>query len=270
VFVKLLGEEMPTQVLVLLRSLIGLVLTGAMLRGAGVSPWGTDRRRLLLRGLLGFGGLYCFFYALARLPLAEVTVLHHTNPVLTALFAAVFLRERAGGRLAVSLALSFAGVVLVARPAALLGSASVLPAGPVAVALLGAVFSAAAYTTVRRLARTEHPLVIVLWFPLVAAPASVPAVIPVFRWPVGIEWLWIAGMGVFMQVGQVFLTRGLRALPAGRAMALAYLQIVFAALWGLVVFGERPDLWTAAGAALVVGGTLVLVTDDLFRPGRRG
>ena len=254
-FVKLLGDRLPTQEVVLARSLFGLVLTLAFLRRARVSPLGQRRGLLFVRGVLGTGGLVCFFYAVMNLPLAEATVLHYLNPVLTALFAALFLKERAGRNLIVSLVLSSVGVLVLTRPAALFGGApSELPPLAVGVAILGAVFAAAAYTTVRRLSRTEDPLVIVMWFPLVAVPLVTPTVVPSFVMPQGTDWLLLLGMGVFTQVGQVGLTRGLKFLPAGRAMALSYLQIVFAAVLGILIFREVPNGWTLAGAALVLTG----------------
>lgn len=254
-FVKLLGERLPTQEVVLARSILGLVLSLALLRRARLAVFGERRGLLFVRGLLGTGGLTCFFYSVTHLPLAEATVLHYLNPILTALFAAVFLGERAGRHLLASLALGLVGVLVLARPTFLFGAVpSDLDPLAVGVALLGAGFSAAAYTTVRRLSETEDPLVIVFWFPLVAAPLVTPTVVPVFVLPAGLDWLLLLGMGVFTQVGQVALTRGLQHLPAGRAMALSYLQIVFAALLGGIVFGERPDAWTVGGAGLVLVG----------------
>ena len=107
----------------------------------------------------------------------------------------------------------------------------------------------------RELARTEHPLVIVLWFPLVAAPAALPGTLARGVWPAGVEWLLLLGVGVLAQLGQVWLTRGLALERAGRATALSYLQIAFAVLWGWLFFAELPGPWTAAGAALIAAGT---------------
>jgi drug/metabolite transporter (DMT)-like permease len=125
----------------------------------------------------------------------------------------------------------------------------------VAVALAGAIFSAGAYVTVRNLSRTEDPVVIVFYFALVATVGSVPltALDPVLPTPG--EWLALAGIGVVTQIAQVFLTKGLREERAGRAMAVAYMQIVFAALWGLIFFAEFPDLWGILGALVIILST---------------
>ena len=126
------------------------------------------------------------------------------------------------------------------------------------VALVGSMFSAAAYVTVRQLARTEHPLVIVFYFTLVSVIGSAPATFVDFVMPRGAEWVFLLLVGVAAQAGQVCLTRGLALEPAGRATAIGYLQVVFAAIWGALLFGEIPDGWVIAGATVIIGSTLVL------------
>jgi drug/metabolite transporter (DMT)-like permease len=257
--VKLAGRRLPSSEIVFARSLFSLIVSYALVRHAGLVPWGNRKPLLLLRGLAGFGGLTCFFYATTRLPLADVTVIHFTNPVFTAIFAALFLREGLSPRDLLGLAVSLAGVVLVTRPAFLFGAAAEgLDLFAAGVALLGAVFAAVAYTTVRKLGETEHPLVVVFFFPLVATPAAVPMMVRDAIWPHPVEWLVLIGVGIVTQIAQIHLTKGLHAERAGRAMSLSYVQIVFAAFWGITVFGEVPDLGTWGGAALVMAGTLLV------------
>lgn len=257
--VKVAGERLPTGEIVLARAVVTLILSWLALARRGVSPWGSELRLLILRGVLGFIALFCFYFAVTRLPLADVTVIHYTNPVFTALVAALVLGETLGRKeVALSVA-SLGGVVLVARPAFLFGGqvSGLDPAGVLA-AVAGAVFSAGAYTTVRRLGRTQDPMVIVFWFALVATVGAVPAAAPVWIMPRGWEWLVLLGVGVATQLGQVFLTWGLRLERAGRAMAVGYLQIVFAAVWGALFFAEIPDRWSVVGALVIVASTFLL------------
>jgi drug/metabolite transporter (DMT)-like permease len=72
-------------------------------------------------------------------------------------------------------------------------------------------------------------------------------------------WLVLLGVGLATHLGQVFVTWGFRLERAGRASAIGYLQIVFAAVWGWLLFKEGPDAWTWAGAGLIVASTLALV-----------
>jgi drug/metabolite transporter (DMT)-like permease len=264
-FVKRAGVRLPSAEMVLARGVVTLVLSYGLLRARGASVWGRRRGLLVLRGLAGFGGLSCFYYALTHLPMAEATVIQYTNPVLTAVGAALFLSERARWTLWVSIALSLSGVLLVTRPEALFGAggafgvdSAALDPTAVAVAMGGAVCSAIAYVTVRKLGESEDPLTIIFYFPVVAVPATLPFVLPVWVWPTPFEWLLLLGVGVSTQIAQVFLTRGLQLERAGRATAVGYLQVALAAAWGFLWFGEKPDVVTWGGTALVVVGVLML------------
>lgn len=259
VLVKVAGRTLPVMEVVLARAVITLLLSVWMLRRIDVSLRGEERGFLWLRGLLGFIALSCFYFAIVRLPLAEVTVIHYTNPIFTALAAAFFLAEGMRALELVLAVVSLAGVAVVARPAFLFGGevTGLDPLG-VAAAVAGALFSAGAYVTVRRASRSNHHLVIVFYFALVATLGAIPFAAPVWEWPTGVEWLVLLGVGVTTQLGQVFLTRGLERERAGRAMNVGYLQIVFAAVWGAVFFGEIPDLWSVAGGLVIIGSTLLL------------
>src|SRR5690606_37022932 len=121
-FVKVAGRRLPSQEVVLVRAVISLALTLAALRRAGIRPWGNSRRLLWLRGGLGFAALSCFYYSIARLPLADATVIQFTNPIFAALLAAWFLKEPVRIPEAMCVLVSMAGVLLVARPAFLFGA----------------------------------------------------------------------------------------------------------------------------------------------------
>jgi drug/metabolite transporter (DMT)-like permease len=259
VLVKLVGERLPSQEIVVARAIVSLVLSWSLLRRAGVSPWGEDRLWLWIRGGLGFAGLSCVYAAVTHLPLAEATVLQYLHPAITALLAGLFLREVITPRILIATAISLVGVVLVARPTFLFGEAAV-PLEPIWVmaAIGGATFSAAAYVVVRRLSQHEDPLVIVFYFPLVTVPLAIPTVLPNFVWPEGIDWLLLLGVGLTTQVGQVSLTRGLAILPASQGTALSYLQVVFAAIWSVMIFGEDLGGWTLVGGALVISSAFWL------------
>jgi len=256
--VKTVGQRLPVQEIVLVRALITFGLTWAYLTRRGISPWGTRRALLLLRGTLGFGALLCFFYSVVHLPLADATVIQYTNPVFASLIAALVIGERLRVRDGAYIAASLAGLLLVARPSFLFGTPQELESLAVGIALLGALLSAAAYVAVRALTKTEEPLVIVFYFAAVSVAGSIPlaAFDPV--WPTGTEWLVLVGIGLATQLGQVYLTKGLREEPAGRALAVGYLQIVFAGGWGLLFFGEVPGPLSAAGFLLIAVSTAML------------
>lgn len=244
---------------VLGRSLIVLVLAWGFLRRRGLSPWGEDRKLLLLRGVVGFISLSCFYFALIRLPLADATVIQYTNPVWTALLAALLLAEPIGKKEIVFSLASLGGVVLMARPTLLFGGAAPgLPVGPVVVGVVGAFFSGLSYVAVRRLARSDSPLVVVYWFALVSTLGSIPWVARDFNLPGPRGLALLGAVGIATYLGQILITVGLRRERAGRAMGVAYLQVVFAATWGAIILREVPDRWTFGGAAVILGCTWAL------------
>ena len=263
--VKTAGQRLSSMEVVFVRGVVTLVLSYLMLRRAGVAPWGAPERRrmLLLRGLLGSLALLCFYFAIIHLPLADATVIQYTNPVLATVLAALLLREHAGWREIVAVVAGLAGVALVARPVWLFGAAGAASAHPVnpahaLIGLVGALMSALAYVTIRQMGKAEHPLVVVFYFPLVTVPLTLPLAATQWLWPTALEWAALLGVGMSTQLAQVSMTRGLQLEPAGRATAVGYLQIVFAALWGALAFGERPSGWSVAGAAVILAGTLLV------------
>lgn len=265
--VKVAGQRLPSQEVVAARAAVSLVLSWLLLARVGVSPWGTRRGLLFFRGFSGYLALSCVFYSVSSMPLAEATVIQYLYPLFTALLATVVLGERATMRVAVAGVASLLGVVLVAKPAFLFGEIVTAPdLFDVGVAICGAFFTSIAYVGVKSLTATEHPLVIVFYFPLVTLPATFPALWHSAIMPHGHEWLVLAGVGVATQAGQVWLTRGLQLLSATSATSLAYLQVVFATMWGAIFFSEIPDGWSLVGAALVVSGAFLLAVSRVRAP----
>jgi drug/metabolite transporter (DMT)-like permease len=251
--VKLASPRLPTGEIVFARVLVTLVLSYGMLRHEGLSPWGNARSALVLRGLFGFGGLSGYYVAIAYLPLADATTIQNSAPLITAMLAWWLLDEHIGWSTAIAIAIGVAGVALIVHP-----SGAGLATIGVAFALGSVACAALAYVTVRKLTRTEHPLVIVFYFPLVALPLSLPWLVVSFVVPEPIDWLLLIAIGITTQIGQVFLTMGLAIERASRAAAIAYLQVAFAMIWQFVVFGDAPTSWTIAGASLILTSTLVI------------
>ncbi|MFZ9850173.1 MAG: DMT family transporter [Vulcanococcus sp.] len=269
VCVKAVGSRLPVAEVVLARSAVSLVLSVLMLRQAGLDPWGRRRGLLVLRGVIGTAALLCVFAALTQLPMAPATVLQYLQPTFTALLAWLLLRERVGLRVLLAALLGLLAVVLLCSPrelvgllgplaAPLLGSRGApLPLAGVLLALAGALLSACAYVSVRALGRSEHPLVIVFYFPLVGLVLTAPVVLLQPVWPSGQEALALLGVGLFTQLGQIGITKGLLGIPAARATAMSYGQVPLAALWGWWLFREPLDPDTAVAAGLVLVATLL-------------
>ncbi|MCR9246114.1 MAG: DMT family transporter [bacterium] len=272
-FVKLAGIDLPVMMLVFARGCVTLTISLLMLAHARISPFGDHTGLLILRGVFGSTALICFYAAVDNLPLAEATVIHQTSPLFTALVAAWLLRERLEGSVLVATVLCLTGVVLIAQPHQLFGEpapdgdgATALDWRFVGIGLLGSFLSAFAYTTVRRLGRSVHPLRVVLYFPIVTVLIAAPFAFRDWVWPSATGWVLLVAIGIVTQLGQLALTRGLSRAPAGRAMAVGYLQIALATIVGAIVFRAVPNGWSTAGMALIVVG--LLGNARTFRRGR--
>src|SRR6185503_7204441 len=115
-FVKIAGQRLPSQEVVAARAAVSLVLSWLLLRRERLSPWGTHRRLLVMRGLLGYLALSCVFHSVAVMPLADATVIQYLYPLFTAVLATVLLGETPTLRIGVAGVASVVGTVLVAKP----------------------------------------------------------------------------------------------------------------------------------------------------------
>src|SRR3954451_12860599 len=143
--VKVVGARVPSQEVVFVRAAVSLAVAYGLVRRARPGNWGQRKGLLVVRGLMGFAALSCFFYALIHLPLADATVIQYTNPVWTAWLGWWLLDEGLSRGEAPLSASGLVGVVLIARPPVLFGGPARLAPLAVAVGVTGALFSAAAY-----------------------------------------------------------------------------------------------------------------------------
>ncbi len=257
-FIKLVGEAVPALEIVFARSLFGFLYCWTLLRRDGRNFLGERRGLLTIRGLLGFMAFFCSIYSFVHLPLADASVMIFLYPVFVALLAAVFLGERIGVKGFLWVMVSLSGVVFVAKPSFFFARHAALDPLAVTAALCAAMISGLAIILVRVLSQTEHPLVVVI-YPVIAAMALAP-VIDGSHWvlPDAEQAVLLLAVGLSLNVGQHFMTKGFSLEPAGKLSAVMYLEVVFAGIWGLFAFSEIPDLWSLLGAGLIIGGTLGL------------
>ncbi len=255
---KYLDGRLPAAQIVLVRTLFAIVATYAFLYRKKISPLGNRQGLLVLRGLLGFGALLCLYSALPRLPLAEATLIQYMNPIFVTVLAIPILGERVGRSSLIALAIAFGGLILVAKPALLFGVGDALDPVGVGLGLTAALLSSLAYISVRKLVQTEERMVIVLYFPLVSAPLALLLVLGSYVPPTPMEWGLLGLIAIFTQLGQIFLTRGLAQEKAGRASTVGYAQVLFAAGWGALLFGDVPDVWSLIGALLILAAVVTI------------
>jgi drug/metabolite transporter (DMT)-like permease len=254
-FVKALGGRLSAFEVVWFRSGFSLPVLLALALAGRVSLLGRRRGWLTVRAVVGFGALVAYVRSLGVLPLAVAQVLQYTSPLFSALLAPLLLGERVSRRSWRALGIAFAGLCLIARPRA------GVPPSAAAIALLGAALSALAYNTVRKL-RSEHPLTIVFYLPLVSLLLASAPTAAAFIVPAGRDWLWLGGIAATSMAAQMLLTFGLHAEAIARGSAATYLNVVFAGWLGWWLWGEVPDHWVWAGSLLIMVGVVSLGRRD--------
>jgi len=207
----------------------------------------------LVRGLAGVAAVACYFYAIARLRLADAVLLNQSMPLFIPLVERAWLGERIPSRLWGVLLLGFAGLLLILRP----GSGVFEPAA--LVGLASAVLASIAQVGIRRLTRTEPVTRIVFYFGLVASVVALPPAAYWWTSPSAKTWAILLLMGIFATVGQFTLTRAYVHAPAAQVGPFLYVGPVFAGLLDWLIWGRLPDALFVAGAVVVIASaTLAL------------
>ena len=259
-------HHMPVSEVVFFRAVVQIILSLTVLFQLKQSPWGKNPKLLAMRGLFGSIGLFCYFYTLQVMPLGNAIVIHYLSPILTTLVAVALGDEKNHPLSYVFFGLCMIGVVVVNGV-----SADVTFYGILA-GLGGALFSAFAYNTIRRLKNLENPNVVVFYFPLVTLPLSFLALWMgngPWRMPLGAEWLWLLATGVTTQLGQFFMTRAYQDEKASTVSAISYAGIVWAASFGVFLFDESYEWLQYAGMGLVLLGMVLNVFFNLRREATR-
>jgi drug/metabolite transporter (DMT)-like permease len=244
--VKIASASLPNTMVVFFRSAVGLAVLLPLLPRLGRR--GLATRHLgehLVRSLAGLAAMYCFFFAIARMRLADAVLLNYSLPLFMPVIARVWLREAIPPRLWRSLALGFMGVALILKPGLSLFNSVAL------VGLAAAVLAALAQVGVRRLTETEPVTRIVFYFGLISTFVSAVPLVRSWRTPAPALWGTLLAVGVFATIAQLFMTRAYAHAPAAQVGPFIYAAVPFAAAFDALLFGLWPDALSVAGAVLV-------------------
>ena len=256
VSVKFGADLFPTAELTFYRGLAGVLIMAALMR-ARRTPWRTPHLRLQLsRAVAGSIALGCYFFAISILPLATAVTLNYTSPLFVALMLALWFGERLRPLAIFAVALGFVGVVVLLRPTLAAdqwhGALAGLGTGLVA---------SLAYIHVRELGRAGEPETrTVFYFSLVTTLGAAPFVLfgEGFHWPDARGALVLAGVGLFGSGAQLAMTRAYRYGATIVAANLAYSTVVFASLFGVLLWGEHLDGAALAGIGLIVASGIAV------------
>jgi drug/metabolite transporter (DMT)-like permease len=258
--IQICAQTLPNGMVVFFRNLSGLAFLSPILIRGGFDVLRTKHfKEHIFRGAAGLSSMYCFFYAIAHLRLADATLLNYTLPLFIPVVEALWLGEPMAPRLALPLGLGFLGVAVVLRPGSGLMSAAAI------FGLLAGLLSAVAQTGVRRLTRTEPTVRIVIYFAIMGTCFSSLSLPFVWVTPGPAVWLTIVLLGLSATAGQLLMTKAYSYAPASQIGGFVYTGVIFAALLDWLRLGLAPQPLFFLGAALVIAAGVLM-----FRMASRG
>ena len=255
--VKKVDSAITIYELVFFRSLFSLIITSLIINKKNINPWGNNKKLLILRGLLGTIALLCIFYAIKNMPLSISTVIQYTYPIFIGIFAGIFINEKFNRNIFMALIFGWLGILIILNPYQISESITEINQLAIIIALIGSISTALAYIAVKKLSENEDVFIIIKYFPLVSVITLTPVVFNVWVTPQIQDMIWIIGIGIFTQLGQTFLTMGLKKLKASQAASINYLQVLFGSIWGIFIFNETINANFIVGSVFVLLGTII-------------
>ncbi|WP_407351364.1 DMT family transporter [Luteimonas sp. R10] len=246
--IRLASETLHTFEIAFFRNFFGLAAALPLLMrgGRGIGFLKTAQLpRYFVRCLIGMLSMFCGFWAIGNLPLAQAVSLSYSTPIFVTIAAVVFLHEQVRARRWTAVALGFVGVLVILRP----GSGEFTPGMLVAVA--AAMLSGLVAIQIKELSRSEPADRIVIWTTLFWVPMSLLPALAVWQWPQGVTWAWVVASGVLGTGGHMLWTRALKLGEVSALTPISFMQLPVVALFGWVLFGQTVDAWTIAGAAII-------------------
>lgn len=243
--------HLPAIEIVFFRSFFSLGFTYIILKRKRVPLLGNNKKLLVMRGVSGSLGLILFFYTLQHIPLASAVTIQYLSPIFTALLGIFLVREKVRPMQFVYFAIAFAGVVIIE------GFDPRFSLNLLLIGVAAAFFSGLAYNIIRKLRNTEHPLVIVFYFPLVTLPIASVYCLFFWVWPSGWDWAILLGVGIFTQLAQYFMTMAYQNAHLSKIASLNYIGILYALAFGFIFFDESFNFLTYFGMALVLSGVIL-------------
>jgi drug/metabolite transporter (DMT)-like permease len=243
--------HIPAVEIIVFRSIFSLVFSFVVLKQLKIPVLGNDKVGLIIRGVVGSISLILFFYTLQRIPLASAVTIQYLSPIFTTILGVFILKEHVRPIQYFFFGMAFVGAVVIQGLDARVDSFSVV------LGLISAMASGVAYIMIRKLKNSEHPLVIIFYFPLVTLPVAL--LITYFDWvtPVGWDWLILLWIGICTQFAQYFMTIAYQTGNVSKVSSLSYMGVLYALIFGFFLFGETFDLMSYLGMGLVVIGILL-------------
>ena len=256
--VRHLGTDMSPVQAAFIRYAMGVVIMAPIILRVRWTRIASGRVGMFLtRGLVHGAGVMLWFYAMAHIPIAEVTALGFTAPIFTTIGAALFLGEKVRARRIGAVLMGFAGALIILRP-----GIAVIDPGAIA-QLVAAPLFAASFILAKKLTETDPTRVIVGGLTIIVTLVLLVPAMLVWRTPTPVELGWLFATASFATAGHLTLTQAFRAAEITATQPVAFLQLVWATLLGYYAFGETPDMFTWIGAAVIVASATYIAHREL-------
>ena len=245
--VKNMGSRVPPAEAAFLRYLLGLVFLLPMLKDLREAHLTPRQWKLFgMRGMFHAGAVILWFYAMTRIPIAEVTAMNYLSPVYVTIGAAIFLGEKLAMRRIVAILIALFGAAIILRP----GFREV-SSGHLAMLVTAIVF-AGSYLTAKIMAGEVKPTVVVAMLSIFVPIWLAPFAIAVWVTPSLNDLMLLFCVASFATAGHYTMTLAFAAAPVTVTQPITFLQLVWAVLLGAIVFGEPVDIWVVFGGVVIL------------------
>ncbi len=245
--VRYLGDDLPALQSAFIRFVWGIILLAHLLPKLRANLPRAAVGLLVWRGVFHALAVVLWFYAIVRIPLAQVTAIGYLNPVLMLVAAGLLLGETMRLRRVMAIVVALAGALIVLRP-----GFQTLTDGHFA--QIGAAMAfCGSYLLAKRLSASVDAGVIVAMMSLVVAVLLAPLAWAVWQPVTLAQVLWLGGVAVAATAGHYAMTRAFRAAPLAVTQPVTFLQLVWASILGAALFGEAIDGYVLAGGAVIIG-----------------
>jgi drug/metabolite transporter (DMT)-like permease len=243
--IRFASRTLSTYEIAFFRNAFGLLALLPILLHGGASLRTRQLPRYLLRSTIGIGSMLCAFWAIGHLPLSQAISLSYSTPLFVTIAAVIWLGETVRKRRWAAVIIGFIGVLVIVRP-----GTSGFSHGSL-IAVLAAVLSAIVAIQIKQLSRVDPADTIVFYTYVFWVPLSLIPAVFAWTWPHGIEWVWLALIGVFGTGGQLLWTRALRLGDVSALTPISFMQLPVVAFAGYLFFDEGIDHWTIVGAVII-------------------
>ncbi len=253
ILIKLVPGIGPVEI-VFFRSVVSFIISFVTLKKLGVSLWGTNKKWLIIRGISGSIGLLLFFSTIKEIPLASAVAIQYLSPIFTSLLGILIVKERVYSIQWLFFLISFIGVILIQ------GFDPRVTQFQLAIGICSALAAGMAYNSIRKLKLSEHPLVIIFYFPLVTIPVTgLYLLFSGWTTPSIMELFILLCIGLATQFAQYFMTKAYQLEELSKISSIQYIGIVFALIFGFLFFDESYTIKSFAGIFMVLVGVILNV-----------